>query len=226
MSQLGLPLKLQDHAVFETFWAAGNEGLLAFLDDLCDTPNGPGCWIWGKPATGKSHLLQAVCDRLGDRSIYLPLTDLRSAGPGILDGMAEREFVGVDDVRSVLGEADWERALFALFECATESRSVLLVTSGAPPRDSGCLLPDLESRFSLLPAFHLRPLDERGLQNALKLRAKHRGLELPDETARFLTTRSRRDMASLYALLDTLENEALLARRRLTIPFVKTVIGR
>lgn len=226
MSQLALPLKLQDHAVFDTFWAAGNEGLLAFLDDLCGAVGGPGCWIWGRPATGKSHLLQAVCDRLGDRSVFLPLADLRTTGPGILDGLAEREFVCIDDISLVLAHADWERALFRLFECAAESHSTLLATSVAPPRDSGFSLPDLESRFSLLPSFHLHPLNESGLQNALKLRAKHRGLELPDETARFLTTRSRRDMASLYTLLDKLESEALLARRRLTIPFVKTVIDQ
>ena len=78
----------------------------------------------------------------------------------------------------------------------------------------------------MLPAFHLHPLDEREKQNALKLRARHRGLELPDDTARFMTRHSRRDMTSLYALLDKLDSEALVAQRRLTIPFVKAVMDR
>jgi DnaA family protein len=36
--------------------------------------------------------------------------------------------------------------------------------------------------------------------------------------------RSRRDMASLYGLLDRLDLEALRAQRRLTIPFVRDVL--
>jgi DnaA family protein len=61
---------------------------------------------------------------------------------------------------------------------------------------------------------------------ALRLRASQRGLELPDDTARFLLNRSRRDMTSLYRLLDTLDTEALIAQRRLTIPFVREVMQR
>jgi DnaA family protein len=47
---------------------------------------------------------------------------------------------------------------------------------------------------------------------------------LPDDAARYLVTRSRRDMASLYKLLDTLDQEALRAQRRLTVPFVRDVL--
>jgi DnaA family protein len=67
-------------------------------------------------------------------------------------------------------------------------------------------------------------LDEHAREAALKLRARHRGLELPGDTARYLLKRSRRDMASLYELLDKLDLEALRAKRRLTIPFVREVL--
>jgi DnaA family protein len=59
---------------------------------------------------------------------------------------------------------------------------------------------------------------------ALQLRARHRGLKLPPETASYLIKRSRRDMASLYELLDQLDMESLRAKRRLTIPFVRDVL--
>ncbi len=36
--------------------------------------------------------------------------------------------------------------------------------------------------------------------------------------------RSRRDMRSLYELLDKLDGEALRAQRKLTIPFVREVL--
>lgn len=225
MSQLALPLQLEDHAVFESFWPAGNETLVAFLLDLAATHRGPGCWLWGSTATGKSHLLQALCERLGDRSIYLPMQDLQSTSPEIIDGLATREFICLDDIHFVARLPQWERALFDLFNSVSDAKSVLIVSADSSPRDSGFELPDLKSRLSLLPAFHLRPMREEDRRKALQLRARHRGLELPDETARYLITRSARDMASLYALLDRLDAEALVAQRRLTVPFVRGVIG-
>jgi DnaA family protein len=71
--------------------------------------------------------------------------------------------------------------------------------------------------------FQVHSLDEQERVMALQLRSRHRGLELPDDTARYLLKRSRRDMASLYEVLDRLDKEALRAKRRLTIPFVRSI---
>ncbi|MDH4314960.1 MAG: DnaA regulatory inactivator Hda, partial [Gammaproteobacteria bacterium] len=76
----------------------------------------------------------------------------------------------------------------------------------------------------LLTVFQLQALSEQDTTMALQLRARHRGLDLPADTASYLMSRTRRDMGSLYALLDRLDAEALRTQRRLTIPFVRTVI--
>ena len=89
MSQLVLPLRLADHAVFDSFLAIGNEVLVAALAETAAGEGGHGCWLWGAPATGKTHLLQATCDRAGDSSVYVPLSMFSSAGPAILEGLAE-----------------------------------------------------------------------------------------------------------------------------------------
>lgn len=225
MSQLSLPLRLQDHAVFESFWAAGNDPLVSYLSDLSESGKGPGCWIWGAAATGKTHLLQAVCGRFGDRAAYLPLADLVREGPRVLDGLASRQAVCVDDLDAVAGSRDWEIALFDLFNQLADARGLLIVSASLAPRECAFDLPDLKSRMSLLPAFHLQPLADEERLKALQLRARHRGLELPAETGNYLLTRSRRDMASLYDTLDRLDSESLRAKRRLTIPFVRDVLN-
>ena len=104
MNQLVLPIQLADHAVFESFLAAGNDTLVATLGALADGDSGYGCWLWGAPATGKTHLLQAVCERAGDRAVYVPLSLLADAGPAVLEGLARRELVCIDDLDSVLGD--------------------------------------------------------------------------------------------------------------------------
>ena len=73
--------------------------------------------------------------------------------------------------------------------------------------------------------FQLRVLDEHEQQAALQLRAQLRGFELPEETSRWLQRRFPRDMRTLYELLDTLDEAALVAQRRLTVPFIREVLG-
>jgi len=226
MNQMVLPLRLADHAVFASFLDHGNETLVATLASLSFGGVGQGCWLWGSPATGKTHLLQAVCDHAGDRSVYLPLEMLAAAGPGMLEGLASRELICLDDIDRVAGNGEWELALFNLSNELDEAGGQLVVSASAAPRECGIVLADLESRMSRLPVFQVQALDEQQRVAALQLRAQHRGLELPDDTAAYLLKRSRRDMASLYGLLDKLDLEALRAQRRLTIPFVRDVLGK
>lgn len=224
MTQLVLPLQLADHAVFASFLDHGNETLVSTLASLSSGDAGQGCWLWGAPATGKTHLLQAVCDKAGDRSVYLPLGMLASAGPNILEGLASRALVCIDDIDEIVGQDNWEIALFNLFNELQETGGQLIVAASAAPRECGIILADLASRMSRLPVFQIHVLDEQQRVAALQLRARHRGLELPDDTAAYMLKRSRRDMASLYGLLDKLDLEALRAQRRLTIPFVRDVL--
>jgi DnaA-homolog protein len=101
----------------------------------------------------------------------------------------------------------------------------LIVSAATPPALLQWALPDLGSRFSASAVFQLRVLDETEQQAALQLRARLRGFELPEETCRWLQRRYPRDMHKLYELLDTLDEAALVAQRRLTVPFIREVLG-
>ncbi len=224
MSQLALPIGLADHAVFASFHAAGNEAVVAHLEGVARQRVTTGAWLAGGRASGRSHLLQAVCAAAGDRAAYLPAELLVPSGPQAIEGFAARRILCIDDIDRFAGLAEWERALFNLYN-ETEARGgQLIVAAGAPVREAGFQLADLASRLSRLPAFVLQPLPDPDRMAALRLRAAHRGLDLPEETARYLLTRTRRDMASLYGVLDRLDREALRAQRRLTVPFVRGVL--
>jgi DnaA family protein len=87
-------------------------------------------------------------------------------------------------------------------------------------------LPDLASRFRAASIHALIALDDVQQREALRLHARQRGLELPEDSLLFLQRHQPRDMASLCQLLDTLDNAALSAQRRLTIPFIREVLER
>ncbi|WP_412459563.1 HdaA/DnaA family protein, partial [Aeromonas caviae] len=63
-----------------------------------------------------------------------------------------------------------------------------------------------------------------GKLSALQLRAELRGFKLPIDVGRFLLNRLSRDMRTLLATLNRLDNASFRAKRKLTIPFVKEIL--
>ncbi len=226
MTQLALPIGLSDHALFASFYAAGNEAPVMHLEMLARGDAVGGAWLRGPAGSGRSHLLQATCAAAGDGAVYLPAAELGEAGPGMLDGLESRRIIALDDIDVLAGDADWERALFTLFNEVQTHTGQLIVAAAMAPRECPFRLPDLASRLMQLPTFALRVLGEEQRVAALQLRAEQRGLDLPPDTARYLLTRARRDMGSLQALLERLDREALRAQRRLTVPFVREILAK
>jgi DnaA family protein len=226
MDQIPLGLRLADRALFDTFWPQGNEQLLAHLRSVASGGGDRVTWLAGPHASGKSHLLQAACALAAAprRCGYFPMGELAGLGPAALEGLPRLDLVCLDDVQLVAGEPDWERALFGLYRELEECGGALVVAAPEAPALVRWELPDLGSRFTGAAIHTLRPLDEAGQRDALMMRAKVRGFELPEGVARWLQRRYTRDMATLYQLLDTLDSAALVAQRRLTLPFIRSVL--
>ena len=95
----------------------------------------------------------------------------------------------------------------------------------ATPAALGFVLPDLVSRLAQCHRIALSPLDDDGRREVLRLRARHRGVAFDDAAIDWLLKRVDRDLASLASLLDRLDRESLAAQRRLTVPFLRQVLG-
>jgi len=226
MQQLPLGVRLPDRAVFASFLPGRNTEALAHARALAQGEIRGVTWICGPAGSGKTHLLQAICAAASERSRagFVPLAQLADFGGGVLDGLGELECLCIDDLDRVAGDAAWERRLFALLRETEEAGGALAVAAAAPPALQRWALADLGSRLGAGAVFQLRPLDEAEQQAALELRARLRGLELPEETWQWLRRRYPRDMRLLYQLLDTLDEASLAAQRRLTVPFIRDVL--
>ncbi len=226
MRQLPLGVRLPDRAVFASFLPARNRQAVEYVSKIARAEVSGVVWICGAPGSGKTHLLQAVCARASEtmRAAYLPLTELARLGVEVLDGTQQLGCSCVDDLEQVIGKIEWERVLFGLVREAEENGVRVVVAAQSPPSLLNWALPDLGSRLAASAIFQLRALDENEQQEALQLRARLRGFELPDETSRWLQRRFPRDMKTLYGILDTLDEAALVAQRRLTVPFIKSVL--
>jgi DnaA family protein len=185
-------------------------------------------WLYGPAGSGKSHLLQASCTcalAAGRAAAYLPLSQLQQLGPDALQGWSDAMLVALDELPAVLGQRDWEQALFALYRAAEERGASLIGAADVPAAQLPFVLPDLASRFASALPLSLQALDERAQRQALQWRARARGLDLPDESARYLQRHFRRDLPTLCQLLDTIDTAALQAQRRLTVPFIREVLA-
>jgi DnaA family protein len=158
------------------------------------------------------------------QAAYYPMREFSSLGVGVLDELPPFDCLCLDDVDAITGKRDWERALFRVLRDMQERGARLVMSAGLPPALIQWSLPDLGSRCAASAVFQLRALDEEEQREALKLRARVRGFELPDDTARWLQRRFPRDMRTLYDLLDTLDEASLIAQRRLTVPFIRSVL--
>ena len=241
MQQLPLGVRIPDRAVFESFFGGPNAQAVeyamrvaaggAFVPEIAigvgrEVGTHAVTWLCGPTSVGKTHLLQAIVARAGKRGPagYFPLIELAPLGVGVLEGLTSLDCICLDDLDQVVGQLDWETALFGLLREIQERDGSLIVSAKAPPALLPWSLRDLGSRFAAAAIFQLHELDEDDQQKALQLHAHVRGFELPDDTARWLQRRFPRDMRTLYNLLDTLDEAALVAQRRLTVPFIRSVL--
>jgi DnaA family protein len=226
MRQLTLGVQLKERATFASFLTARNQELVAHLRHLADATPAGSTWLAGPHSAGKSHLLQAVCAALAPhkRAAYLPLETLLPFGPGTLEGAEALDLACCDDVQAVAGIDAWEQRLFSLWQRAQERGSTLLFAARENPAHVEFTLADLKSRLTSSAVFAVRELNDEEQLEALALRAQLRGFDLPAETARYLQRRYPRDMRTLCEILDTLDDAAFVAQRRLTVPFIRDVI--
>ncbi|MFK7816124.1 MAG: DnaA regulatory inactivator Hda [Gammaproteobacteria bacterium] len=229
-TQYSLDIALPKFATFETFIDASDSQLLSVLKQLSQTSSTEPrqYFLWGSAGTGKTHLLQAICNHqvnTPQNAIYLPMKELVDQQAAILNDMHQLDVVCIDDVDAVLGNKEWDRQLFLLINELRASNKSIVITATNNPHEAPVSFPDLASRLVWGPVYKLSVLSDNGKSRAIQEHAKVRGLEVSTEVCSFLLKRFPRDLNKLISLLDKLDEESLVQQKKVTVPFVKTVLN-
>ncbi len=225
-AQLPLGLRFTRDQRLETFHGAPL-GLMAALAGLV-AAQVEGVFLAGPDGSGRSHLLLGACAEAAEtgRSVsYLPLRELGGHAVDALARQAAVQVACVDDVHAVAGQPACELALFDFHNRVRDAGGTLLYAADAAPIHLPLALPDLRSRLAQCAQFTLSASGEAARRQIVRERGLARGLELDEPVLDYLFRRSRRDLVSLTALLDRLDRESLAAQRRITVPFLRQVLG-
>lgn len=225
--QLALGFKPREKISLSTFIPGNNSQAITDLTTTAWGEGEPLIYLWGGKSTGKSHLLQAACELADSEerpAVYIPLQQAELFQPDILNDLESLKLICLDDLQQVAGDPAWEQAIFHLFNRLRDSGASLVVTADQGPSSLPVKLPDLASRLAWGLSYQLHPLSDDEKQSALIQGAERRGLEMSRETAFYILRHAPRDMGSLRVLLDRLDRASLEAQRRLTIPFVRSLI--
>ena len=237
MNQLTLDLGAPPPPTFDNFVAGDNLEALASLRGLLKASGchpdhnargrgiGPATgsrfiYLWGLPASGRSHLLHALASASGPNRARLltPASDLPD-----FDHDPSISLWLVDDCDRL--DAPRQVSVFHLFnaiqaEAATTMVSALVSAGSTAPMQLP-VIPELATRLGWGLVFQLHRLSDPDAAQALAVTLAERGITASADLIPWLMTRTARDLGQLRTLIDRLDRFALARTRAHTVPLVR-----
>ena len=195
MKQLLLDIKPAAAPSLQNFVVGRNAEAIASLNAALSQQNQlKFIYFWGEKGSGKSHLLSA-CKVMGARV--------------------------VDDVHLLKNDAQID--LFNTYNQLKEAGNCLITAGLHAPTQMG-LRDDLATRLAWGLVYQLHPLNDDEKATALKQHAKERGMKLPDEVTDYCLRYLRRDLPTLMATLDALDEWSLTTQKPITLPMLRKLL--
>lgn len=218
-AQMPLALKPPRRPGFENFVAGDNGALVATLKGGLE--RGQWYFLAGPAGSGRSHLLSALFGQCVQQRVpaqFIALSDPRQRA--LLDH-ASADWILVDDIDFLAGDAEGERALFnALNRWRAERAGLVMSARGRDRFD----LPDLRSRLGQATRLTLSPLEERDLAELVVRLASEHEVPLGRGVVDYLLSRTTRNAGQLARLVVCLADRALSERRTVSIPLVRELL--
>lgn len=223
--QLTFPWNKENKSSFDSFYTTKLNKQLLFL--LKDEALKEDLLIYGAKDSGKTYLLQALCNQFnnqGKSSFFLPMKQAIELSVDILDSLENIELVCIDGIESLVGNKAWEIGLFNLINRSFNSNNRLIFTSAKNIDGMNFELKDLDSRLRKIQSHELHSLADDDILYALKHIANLRCIELGSKEAQYLLTYADRNISDLVKILESLDQLSMEMKRKITIPLIKEVI--
>ena len=223
--QLTFPWNKINKSSLEGFYSSeDNTHIVSILKDKAFQED---LFIYGSKESGKTYLLQAMCNSYSSdnkSSLYIPLKKAMDYGVEIFESLENIQLICLDGIENVISIIEWEKAIFNLINKTLISKSRLIITSSEDLHSLNFFLPDLESRLRKIESYELMPIQDKDILDALKYISKLKSINLGDKEARYLVTYAQRNISNLVHILESLDQLSMEMKRKITIPLIKEVI--
>jgi DnaA family protein len=229
-TQLIFPFQVNQKASFASFFCSpDNIELMSRLADLVASKNADELIINGAEGSGKSFLMQAICNELsssGKQFAFIPMNKAINMGVEIFQNLASLNAVCIDDLQLILSREEWETALFNLInECQQSNCSLILSFGGNQSLEDITQLPDLLSRIKRMEFMKLQAVQDEFLNQALDFVSQQLDINLEKAELEFLLNHQTREFSLLVENIISLDRQAASLKRKITIPFIKETLN-
>ncbi|MDB4056560.1 DnaA/Hda family protein [Gammaproteobacteria bacterium] len=229
-TQLIFPFQVNQKASFKSFFCSpDNIELMSRLADLVASKNADELIINGAEGSGKSFLMQAICNELsssGKQFAFIPMNKAINMGVEIFQNLASLNAVCIDDLQLILSREEWETALFNLInECQQSNCSLILSFGGNQFLEDITQLLDLLSRIKRMEFMKLQAVQDEFLNQALDFVSQQLDINLEKAELEFLLKHQTREFSLLVDNLMVLDKQAASLKRKITIPLIKETLN-
>ncbi len=223
MRQLLLDLPADKPQTLESFVTGANAELTTLLQRVAHgqatSLDERFVYLWGEAGAGKSHLLQALAATPHARL----LTPASALADFDYDYDPDTALYLIDDAQQLSAEA--QIAAFALFNQVRERGGNLVAAGNVAPAGLA-VREDLRTRLGWGLIYQVHGLSDDDKIAALTHAAQARGIALSAGVLPYLLTHFARDMRSLSAMLDALDQYSLETKRPITLPLLRELLQR
>ena len=176
-------------------------------------------YLWGPSAVGKTHILIATIKKF--LNLNKEVIDLSFIDGNDTFDLGSIDFYFLDDIDRADGKI--QNNLFNIFNMSENENAAIFITGSLPPNQMS-LRPDLRTRISQCLVLNLKELEDEEKKDVLLKRSYFMGINLKLEIIDYLVKNYNRNMHELIKLIEKIDKESIIQKKRITIPFIKSFI--
>jgi len=197
-----------------------NADAVQWVERWPDWP-GPVLAIAAPEGAGKTHLAHVFQAQTGAKMVTVARLRTDRAD-GVLAGASA---LVLEDVEKFLS-AGLAQELLHLYNLAVEDGIRILMTAQRPPARWGVELKDLSSRLNTAPVAEIGPPDDVLITALIVKQFADRQLSVDQDVLTYMLARMDRSFLAVRDLVLAIDEHALAHKRAITIPLVRSVLGR
>ena len=196
-------------------------------------------FIHGGVGLGKTHLLQAICQKVLEREpdariVYLSCDGfinqfIAAVENGNMNGFRTRyrhaDVLVIDDIHFLKGRDRTQEEFFHTFNTLYQNQKQIILSADCPPSEIPELEERLVSRFNWgLVARVDKPCYETRVA-ILRKKARMRGLDLPDDVVCHIAAKVENNTRELEGAITKVQGLSLLSEGKIDLDLAKAALG-